>query len=65
VLSGPLDEARPAACVLRAVRRLKGQPRVFGRRAGLPSFLHDQAVLRRRSSSKAVSPRMEREEGLP
>lgn len=51
VLSGPLDEAHPAACILRAVRRLKGQPRVFGRRAALPSFLHDQAALRRRRVS--------------
>jgi hypothetical protein len=66
VLSGPLDEAHPAACILRAIRRLKGQPRVFGRRAGLPSFLHDQAALRRRgSAAKAVSERMERAEGLP
>jgi hypothetical protein len=45
VLSGPLDEARPAACVLRAVRRLKGQPRIYGSRAALPGFLRDQAAM--------------------
>lgn len=45
VLSGPLDETHPAACVLRAIRRLKGQPRIFGRRADLPSFLRDQAAI--------------------
>jgi hypothetical protein len=45
ILSGPLDEAHPAACVLRGIRRLKGQPRIFGRCAALPSFLHDQAAV--------------------
>jgi hypothetical protein len=55
VLSGPLDEARPAACVLRAVRRLKGQPRVFGRRAGLSSFLHDQAAIQWRRRGGATT----------
>lgn len=45
ILSGPLDEAHPAACVLRGIRRLKGQPRIFGRCAALTSFLHDQAAL--------------------
>jgi hypothetical protein len=57
VLSGPLDEARPAACVLRAIRRLKGQPRIFGRRAGLPSFLRDQAAIqwRRRAASEGAA----------
>ena len=46
VLSGPLDEAHPAACVLRGIRRLKGQPRSYGRCADLTSFLRDQAALR-------------------
>jgi hypothetical protein len=57
VLSGPLDEARPAACVLRAIRRLKGQPRIFGRCAALPSFLRDQAAVqwRRRAASEGAA----------
>jgi hypothetical protein len=45
VLSGPLDESHPAACVLRGIRRLKGQPRIFGHCAALTSFLRDQAAL--------------------
>jgi hypothetical protein len=56
VLAGPLDEAHPAACVLRGIRRLKGQPRVYGRCADLPSFLRDQAAIqwrRRAAAGKA------------
>jgi hypothetical protein len=58
VLSGPLDEAHPAACVLRGIRRLKGQPRIFGRCAALTSFLHDQATLqwRRRLAADVKAP---------
>jgi hypothetical protein len=54
VLSGSLDEERPTACVLRAIRRLKGQPRIFGRCAGLTSFVHDQAAVqwRRRAGTE-------------
>jgi hypothetical protein len=54
VLSGPLDEAHPAACVLRGIRRLKGQPRVFGRRTGWSSFLRDQAAIHWRRRAPAA-----------
>lgn len=61
VLSGPLDQARPAACVLRAVRRLKGQPRIYGSRAALPGFLRDQAAMqwRRGKALPATAAEME------
>ena len=61
VLSGPLDEAQPAAALLRGVRRLKGQPRIFGRRDDLPRFLRAQAALRwrRRSGADVTVPRVE------
>jgi len=53
VLAGPLDEAHPAACVLRGIRRLKGQPRIYGHCAGLPSFLRDQAAIQWRRRAAA------------
>lgn len=58
VLAGPLDEAHPAAFLLRGIRRLKGQPRIFGRCADLPAFLRDQAAVqwRRRMATGGKAP---------
>lgn len=46
VLEGALDEERPAEDLLRKIRGLRGQPRVYGRCAALPRFLRDQIGLR-------------------
>jgi hypothetical protein len=46
VLEGALDEERPAEDLLRRLRGLRGQPRVYGRCAALPRFLRDQIGLR-------------------
>ncbi|HEX7183640.1 MAG TPA: hypothetical protein VF756_17525 [Thermoanaerobaculia bacterium] len=46
VLEGALDESRPAEDLLRKIRGLRGQPRVYGRCAALPRFLRDQIGLR-------------------
>lgn len=46
VLEGAFDEDRPAEDLLRKIRGLRGQPRVYGRCAALPRFLRDQIGLR-------------------
>lgn len=48
VVDGGLDERRPAEGLRRWLRGLSGQPRVFGRSAGLARFCRDQAMLRLR-----------------
>jgi hypothetical protein len=51
--------------VLRAIRRLKGQPRIFGRCAGLSSFLRDQAAIQLRRISSVDAKGSARAEALP
>jgi hypothetical protein len=47
VLPHAVDTDRPAATLLRRIRE-SGQPRAFGRRAGLPRFLRDQVGMQLR-----------------
>jgi hypothetical protein len=49
VLSHAVDLDRPAETLLRRIRE-SGQPRAFGRRAGLPRFLRDQVGMQLRSA---------------
>jgi hypothetical protein len=49
ILSHAVDLDRPAETLLRRIRE-SGQPRAFGRRAGLPRFLRDQVGMQLRSA---------------
>jgi hypothetical protein len=49
VLPHAVDTDRPAATLLRRIRE-SGQPRAFGRRAGLPRFLRDQVGMQLRNA---------------
>lgn len=49
VLPHAVDTDRPAATLLRRIRE-SGQPRAFGRRAGLPRFLRDQVGMQLRGA---------------
>lgn len=49
VLPHAVDLDRPAETLLRRIRE-SGQPRAFGRRAGLPRFLRDQVGMQLRSA---------------
>lgn len=49
VLPHAVDLERPAEILLRRIRE-SGQPRAFGRRAGLPRFLRDQVGMQLRSA---------------
>lgn len=49
VLPHAVDMDRPAETLLRRIRE-SGQPRAFGRRAGLPRFLRDQVGMQLRSA---------------
>jgi hypothetical protein len=57
VMEGPLDEDRPAEDLLGKIRRLRGQPRIYGRRATLSRFVRDQLAMqwRRRKPLAAVA----------
>jgi hypothetical protein len=56
VLAGPLDEERPAEFVLGALRRIKGQPRIYGCCSDLSGFVRDQVTVQwRRRSGELVS----------
>jgi hypothetical protein len=52
VLPQAVDLDRPAEILLRHIRE-SGQPRAFGRRAGLPRFLRDQVGMQLRSAEVA------------
>jgi hypothetical protein len=52
ILPQAVDLDRPAATLLRRIRE-SGQPRAFGRRAGLPRFLRDQVGMQLRSAEVA------------
>lgn len=52
VLPHAVDEDRPAETLLRRIRE-SGQPRAFGRRAGLPRFLRDQVGMQLHNSEVA------------
>lgn len=49
MLTHAVDLDRPAETLVRRIRE-SGQPRVFGRRAGLPRFLRDQVGMQLRSA---------------
>lgn len=49
VLTHAVDLDRPAEALLRRIRE-SGQPRAFGRRAGLPRFLRDQVGMQLRTA---------------
>lgn len=49
VLPAAVDVDRPAATLLQRLRET-GQPRAFGRRAGLPRFVRDQMAMQLRSA---------------
>jgi hypothetical protein len=49
VLTHAVDLDQPASALLRRIRE-SGQPRAFGRRAGLPRFLRDQVGMQLRSA---------------
>lgn len=51
LLPGAVDGQRPAADLLRRIRQAR-QPRTFGRRAGLVSFLRDQTAMQLRRSER-------------
>lgn len=57
VMEGPLDEGRPAEDLLGKIRRLRGQPRIYGRRTTLSRFMRDQLAMqwRRRKQLAADS----------
>jgi hypothetical protein len=53
VLEHAVDLNKPASTLLRRIRE-SGQPRIFGRRAGLPRFLQDQIGMQLRSVETAA-----------